>query len=122
NPGGIRIGTAEIYRIVEAIPEITSSIVVGQQYQSDTRVVLFVTLREGAELTPNLVSSIKDNIRKGATPRHVPSIVRQVQDIPVTLSGKKVELAVTKIVNGEDVKNRSALANPDCLDEYVGLV
>ncbi|MFA7327449.1 MAG: acetoacetate--CoA ligase [Candidatus Kapaibacterium sp.] len=122
NPGGIRIGTAEIYRIVEAMPEITSSIVVGQQYESDTRVVLFVTLRDGEELTPKLVVAIKDNIRKGATPRHIPAIVRQVQDIPVTLSGKKVELAVTKIVNGEEVKNRSALANPDCLDEYVGLV
>jgi acetoacetyl-CoA synthetase len=122
NPGGIRIGTAEIYRIVEAMPEITSSIVVGQQWESDTRVVLFVTLREGEELTPALVVAIKDNIRKGATPRHIPAVIRQVQDIPVTLSGKKVELAVTKIVNGEEVKNRSALANPDCLDEYVGKV
>lgn len=121
NPGGIRIGTAEIYRIVEAMPEITSSIVVGQQHNSDTRVVLFVVLRDGVELSANLISTIKDNIRKGATPRHVPAIVRQVQDIPVTLSGKKVELAVTKIVNGEEVKNRSALANPDCLDEYAGL-
>lgn len=121
NPGGIRIGTAEIYRIVEAMPEITSSIVVGQQHNSDTRVVLFVVLRDGVELSTNLISTIKDNIRKGATPRHVPAIVRQVQDIPVTLSGKKVELAVTKIVNGEEVKNRSALANPDCLDEYAGL-
>lgn len=122
NPGGIRIGTAEIYRIVEAMPEITSSIVVGQQHNSDTRVVLFVVLRDGVELSANLINTIKDNIRKGATPRHVPAIVRQVQDIPVTLSGKKVELAVTKIVNGEEVKNRSALANPDCLDEYAGLV
>lgn len=122
NPGGIRIGTAEIYRIVEAMPEITSSIVVGQQHNSDTRVVLFVVLRDGVELSANLISTIKDNIRKGATPRHVPAIVRQVQDIPVTLSGKKVELAVTKIVNGEEVKNRSALANPDCLDEYAELV
>lgn len=122
NPGGIRIGTAEIYRIVEAMPEITSSIVVGQQYESDTRVVLFVVLREGEKLTPSLVVTIKDNIRKGATPRHIPAVIRQVQDIPVTLSGKKVELAVTKIVNGEEVKNRTALANPDCLDEYVGLV
>lgn len=121
NPGGIRIGTAEIYRIVEAMPEITSSIVVGQQHNSDTRVVLFVVLRDGVELSANLINTIKDNIRKGATPRHVPAIVRQVQDIPVTLSGKKVELAVTKIVNGEEVKNRSALANPDCLDEYAGL-
>lgn len=122
NPGGIRIGTAEIYRIVEAMSEITSSIVVGQQHNSDTRVVLFVVLRDGVELSANLINTIKDNIRKGATPRHVPAIVRQVQDIPVTLSGKKVELAVTKIVNGEEVKNRSALANPDCLDEYAGLV
>jgi acetoacetyl-CoA synthetase len=122
NPGGIRIGTAEIYRIVEAMSEITSSIVVGQQHNSDTRVVLFVVLRDGVEMSANLISTIKDNIRKGATPRHVPAIVRQVQDIPVTLSGKKVELAVTKIVNGEEVKNRSALANPDCLDEYAGLV
>ncbi|MCB0701554.1 MAG: acetoacetate--CoA ligase [Ignavibacteriae bacterium] len=122
NPGGIRIGTAEIYRIVEAMPEITSSIVVGQQYESDTRVVLFIVLKNGIELTEELISKIKSNIRKGATPRHVPAIVRQVQDVPVTLSGKKVELAVTKIVNGEEVKNRSALANPDCLDEYLGLV
>lgn len=122
NPGGIRIGTAEIYRIVEAIPEITSSIVVGQKWESDTRVVLFVVLKQGHKLTEELISTIKSNIRREATPRHVPAIVRQVQDIPVTLSGKKVELAVTKIVNGEEVKNRSALSNPDCLDEYVGLV
>lgn len=104
------------------MPEITSSIVVGQQYESDTRVVLFIVLKNGIELTEELISKIKSNIRKGATPRHVPAIVRQVQDVPVTLSGKKVELAVTKIVNGEEVKNRSALANPDCLVEYLGLV
>lgn len=122
NPGGIRIGTAEIYRIVEAMPEVTSSIVVGQQFDSDTRVILFVVLRDGSELTSELVNSIKSNIRKGATPRHVPAEIRKVTDIPITLSGKKVELAVTKIVNGEEVKNRSSLANPDCLYEYYGLV
>lgn len=122
NPGGIRIGTAEIYRIVEAMPEVTQSIVVGQQHDSDTRVVLFVVLREGTKLDDELIKTMKSNVRKGATPRHVPAIIKQVTDIPVTLSGKKVELAVTKIVNGDEVNNRSALANPDCLDEYVGLV
>lgn len=122
NPGGVRIGTAEIYRIVEAMPEILGSIVVGQNWEHDVRVVLFVVLKSGYSLTEELISTIKSNIRKGATPRHVPAEIRQVSDIPVTLSGKKVELAVTKIVNGEQVKNRSALANPDCLDEYIGLV
>jgi acetoacetyl-CoA synthetase len=122
NPGGVRIGTAEIYRIVEAMPEIVNSIVVGQKWENDTRVVLFVVMKDGYELTEELKKTIGANIRKGATPRHVPAEIRQVSDVPVTLSGKKVELAVTKIVNGESVKNRVALANPNCLDEYIGLV
>jgi len=122
NPGGIRIGTAEIYRIVEAMPQVINSVVVGQRWNSDTRVVLFVVLKEGEKLTDELKNEMKQNIRKGATPRHVPAEIRQVSDVPVTLSGKKVELAVTKIVNGDPVGNRSALANPDSLDEYFGLV
>jgi acetoacetyl-CoA synthetase len=122
NPGGIRIGTAEIYRIVEAMPQVINSVVVGQRWQSDTRVVLFVVLKDGVELNDDLKSEMKQNIRKGATPRHVPAEIRQVSDVPVTLSGKKVELAVTKIVNGDPVGNRAALANPNSLDEYFDLV
>jgi acetoacetyl-CoA synthetase len=121
NPGGVRIGTAEIYRQVEAIDEILDSLVVGQNWDNDVRVILFVKLREGVELTEELKKKIKKTIRENATPRHVPAKIIAVADIPYTISGKKVELAVKKVIHGEPVVNRDALANPESLDLYKNL-
>jgi acetoacetyl-CoA synthetase len=118
NPGGVRIGTAEIYREVEAFREITDSIVIGQPWENDVRVILFVKLREGKELTEDLKKRIKSNIRRNCSPRHVPAKIIHVADIPYTISGKKVEIAVRKIIEGQPVYNRDALANPDALDLY----
>ena len=121
NPGGVRIGTAEIYRQVESIPEIMDSLVVGQDWEDDVRIVLFVKLREDAMLTAELINRIKTTIRKNCTPRHVPAKCIEVADIPYTISGKKVELAVQNVLHGREVKNKDALANPDALDCYVDL-
>jgi acetoacetyl-CoA synthetase len=121
NPGGVRIGTAEIYRQVESIPEIMDSLVVGQDWDSDVRIVLFVKLRQGSQLTDQLIQRIKTTIRKNCTPRHVPAKVLVVEDIPYTISGKKVELAVRNVIHGLEVKNKDALANPEALDYYVDL-
>ena len=121
NPGGVRIGTAEIYRQVESIPEIVDSLVVGQDWDDDVRIVLFVKLREDDKLDDQLVDRIKTTIRKNCTPRHVPAKCIEVADIPYTISGKKVELAVQNVVHGREVKNRDALANPEALDCYVDL-
>ncbi len=122
NPGGVRIGTAEIYRQVEQLPEVVESLVIGQNWPpgtyNDVRVVLFVKLREGLELDDALIHRIKLAIRNNTTPRHVPARVVQVHDIPRTKSNKIVELAVRNLVHGEPVKNLTALANPDALDEY----
>ncbi len=118
NPGGVRIGTAEIYRQVEQIDEVTEAIAVGQEWQSDVRVVLFVTLREGVALDEGLTDRIKGAIRAGASPRHVPARVLQVADIPRTISGKIVELAVRDVIHGRPVKNIDALANPEALDHF----
>ncbi|GAW92035.1 acetoacetate--CoA ligase [Calderihabitans maritimus] len=118
NPGGVRIGTAEIYRQVEALPEVVDSLVVGQNWENDVRVVLFVKLAEGIELTDDLIRKIKTTIRENATPRHVPAKIIQVADIPYTINGKKVELAVKKIIHNEPVLNRDALANPEALDLF----
>ncbi len=118
NPGGVRIGTAEIYRIVEAMDEITDSVVVGKKKNGDVEVLLFVVLKEGIKLEKKLTEQIKLNIRNKATPRHIPSGIYQVDDIPRTISGKKVEIAVTKTVNGESVDNKYALANPDSLNQF----
>ncbi len=118
NPGGIRIGTAEIYRQVEALDDVVDSLVIGQQWQDDVRVVLFVVLRGGLELDDELAARIRSVIRAGCTPRHVPARILQVADVPRTLNGKKVEIAVTKIVHGEEVGNRDALANPEALELY----
>ncbi|RMD84341.1 MAG: acetoacetate--CoA ligase [Candidatus Dadabacteria bacterium] len=118
NPGGVRIGTAEIYRQVEALDEVVDSLVVGQRWEDDVRVVLFVVLREGVVLDDALVERIKQVIRSGCTPRHVPAKILAVPDIPRTLNGKKVEIAVTKIIHGEEVGNRDALANPEALDYF----
>jgi len=121
NPGGVRIGTAEIYRQVEQLPEIRESIVVGQSWDNDVRVVLFVVLQEGVELDDGLRDRIKRQIREGATPRHVPAKILQVPDIPRTKSGKITEIAVRDIIHGRQIKNKEALANPDVLDYYAQL-
>jgi acetoacetyl-CoA synthetase len=118
NPGGVRIGTAEIYRQVEQLPEILESIVIGQDWQGDVRVVLFVRLREGVTLDDALRDKIKAKIRANTTPRHVPAKIVAVADIPRTKSGKITELAVRDTVHGKPVKNQEALANPEALALY----
>jgi acetoacetyl-CoA synthetase len=118
NPGGVRIGTAEIYRQVEQLDEVVESLVIGQDWDNDVRVVLFVRLREGAQLDQALADKIKSQIRRNTTPRHVPAKIVAVRDIPRTKSGKIVELAVRDIVHGRVVKNIEALANPEALDFY----
>jgi acetoacetyl-CoA synthetase len=118
NPGGVRIGTAEIYRQVERIPEVLESIVIGQRWQDDVRVVLFVVLREGVSLDQALQDRIRRMIRENTTPRHVPARILAVPDIPRTISGKIVELAVRNVVHGDPVKNTDALANPAALAHF----
>ncbi len=118
NPGGVRIGTAEIYRVIESLPQVADSVVVGQRTGDDERVILFIKLAEKGRLTDDLKTKIKQLIRKGCSPRHVPALIFQVKDVPYTINGKKVEIAVKKIIHGEDVTNRDALANPQSLDEY----
>jgi len=118
NPGGVRIGTAEIYRQVEQLHEVVESLVIGQDWDNDVRVVLFVRLRDGMALGDALAASIKKRIRDNCTPRHVPARIVQVADIPRTKSGKIVELAVRDVVHGRSVKNIEALANPEALDLF----
>ena len=118
NPGGVRIGTAEIYRQVEQVPEVLEALCIGQDWQGDVRVVLFVRLREGETLTPEMEAHIKRRIRDSATPRHVPVRIVQVADLPRTRSGKIAELAVRDVVHGRAVANTSALANPEALDLF----
>jgi acetoacetyl-CoA synthetase len=118
NPGGVRIGTAEIYRQVELLPEVQEAIVIGQNWDSDVRVILFVVLRPNLRLDDALRERIKKQIRSGASPRHVPARIVQVADIPRTKSGKITELAVRDVVHGREVKNKEALANPEALDLY----
>ena len=118
NPGGVRIGTAEIYRQVDRVNEVLESIVIGQIWESDTRIVLFVKLREGINLTETLADTIKKLIKDNCTSRHVPSKILQVEDIPRTKSGKIVEIPVRDIVHGREVKNKEALANPEALDYF----
>ncbi len=121
NPGGVRIGTAEIYAQVERIPEILESICIGQDWQGDVRIVLFVRLKEGSSLDSALIDRIKAKIRSGASPRHVPAVIIAIADIPRTKSGKITELAVRDVVHGRPVKNKEALANPEALALYEGL-
>jgi acetoacetyl-CoA synthetase len=118
NPGGVRIGTAEIYRQVERIDEVLESVAIGQQCQGDVRVVLFVLLRDGVELDEQLQQRIRSEIRQHASPRHVPARILAVKDIPRTRSGKIVELAVRNVVHGQPVSNTEALANPEALDSF----
>ncbi len=118
NPGGVRIGTAEIYRQVETLDEVVDSLVVGQNWENDVRVILFVKLAEGVELDDDLIKKIKTTIRQNTTPRHVPAKVMAIDDIPYTINMKKVELAVWNVIHGEPVLNLDALANPQSLDLY----
>ena len=121
NPGGVRIGTAEIYRQVEQLPEVLESLVVGQDWDGDVRIVLFVRLRDDITLDEALIKKIKTQIRSNTTPRHVPAKVIQVADIPRTKSGKIVELAVRNVIHGRPIKNKEALANPEALELYQNL-
>ncbi|MBX7146264.1 MAG: acetoacetate--CoA ligase [Alphaproteobacteria bacterium] len=121
NPGGVRIGTAEIYREVEQLEEIEESLVIGQDWQNDVRVILFLKLRQGLTLDEKLENKIKQQIKTNTTPRHVPAKIIQIQDIPKTKNGKIVELAVRDVIAGLPIKNKEALANPDALDFYRNL-
>ncbi|WP_085678012.1 MULTISPECIES: acetoacetate--CoA ligase [unclassified Pseudomonas] len=118
NPGGVRIGTAEIYRQVEKVEEVLESVAIGQDWHGDVRVVLFVRLRDGLHLDDALRQRIRQVIRQYTTPRHVPAVIAQVSDIPRTLSGKLVELAIRNVVHGLPVKNTDALANPQALEQF----
>ncbi|MCG3137204.1 MAG: Acetyl-coenzyme A synthetase [Phycisphaerae bacterium] len=122
NPGGVRIGTAEIYRLVESLPEVTDSLVVGRDVADDVEICLFVVLQPGHSLDATLEKKIRDQIAAGATRRHLPKHIRQVTAIPYTRSGKKVEMAVVQVLRGEEVRNRTALANPEVLDHYRHLI
>jgi acetoacetyl-CoA synthetase len=121
NPGGVRIGTAEIYRIVETLPDIQDSLVIGQPWQGDVRVILFVVPAPGVTLDAALEAKIRESIRAQATPRHVPAKILPIREVPATLNGKKVELAVSRLLQGEPVQNREALANPDSLKQFESL-
>ena len=121
NPGGVRIGTAEIYRRVEGLAEVTEALVIGQRWEADTRVVLFVVTATGINLDDDLRARIRADIRTGASPRHVPSIILEVPELPRTRSGKLVELAVRNVVEGRPVTNSEALANPAALDHFRNL-
>ena len=118
NPGGVRLGTAEIYNIVEKFPEIQESIVVGQSWKNDVRIVLFIVTNKGYNLTAKIKDKIKKSIRSNASPRHVPSKIISVSEIPKTKNGKLVELAVKQSIEGEEIKNLEALANPDSLKQF----
>jgi len=123
NPGGVRIGTAEIYRVVENMEEIEDSVVAGQQFEGDERIVLFVKMKAGFALSEELMKKIRTSIRSQCSPRHVPALILETPDVPYTINGKKVEVAVKKLIHGQEVKNRDALRNPECLAFYktVGL-
>ena len=121
NPWGVRIGTSEIYQQVEDIDFITEGLVIGQDYNDDVRVVLFVTTKNDEELNDEKIKLIKSRIRKNCSPKHVPSIIIKVPEIPRTKSGKIVELAVRQVVNGEKINNIEAIANPEALKFYENL-
>jgi acetoacetyl-CoA synthetase len=118
NPGGVRIGTAEIYRVVDSLAEVSDSLVIGQPWAGDERIILFVKLEDGTVLDNDLITKIRNIIKKNCTPRHVPAKVLSVPDIPYTINGKKIEIAVKSIIQGKVVENRDALANPEALDYF----
>jgi acetoacetyl-CoA synthetase len=115
NPGGVRIGTSEIYRVVEVLDEVEDSLVIGQDWEGDVRVILFVKLKVGVNLTLDLIKKIKTAILTSCSPRHVPAKVITIDDIPYTITMKKVEIAIRKIIYGQPVLNRDALMNPESL-------
>ena len=121
NPGGVRIGTAEIYRRLDAMEELEDSVIVGQSWNNDVRVILFVKMAKGFDLTDELQNKIRADIRANASPRHVPAKIIECPDVPYTLNMKKVELAVKKMIEGKEVKNKDALKNPEALDFFGGL-
>ncbi len=121
NPGGVRLGTSEIYSEVEKFEEIRESIVVGQAWDNDIRIILFIVLNENYNLDENLMSKIKNKIKINASPRHVPAKIISVSDIPKTKNGKIVELAVKNLIEGNEVKNKEALANPEILEQFRNL-
>ena len=121
NPGGVRIGTAEIYRQVEQLPEILECVAVGQRWQDDERIVLFVRLRDGVTLDATLYDRIRLQIRSNTTPRHVPAKIVAIGDIPRTLSGKRSETAVRDAIHGRPIANLDALANPQSIDLYANI-
>ncbi len=121
NPGGVRIGSAEIYNILEKIDEIADSLVIGQNWKNDVRIVLFIVLKENLSLSTQLKERIKLKIKEEATPRHVPSKIIQINEVPRTINMKKVEIAVLKLINGENIDNKEALANPDSLEQFKNL-
>ena len=121
NPGGVRIGTSEIYQQVEDIEYITEGLVVGQDYNDDVRIILFVTTKNNQELNEEKIKSIKSKIRKNCSPKHVPSLIIKVPAIPRTKNGKIVELAVKKLIHGEAINNREAIANPEALEYFKNL-
>ncbi|NBP31512.1 MAG: acetoacetate--CoA ligase, partial [Proteobacteria bacterium] len=117
-PGGVRIGTSEIYRQVESLDEISESIVIGQNYKDDIRIILFIKLSKGCLLSTELIDKIKNKIKTNCSPRHIPSKIIACPDIPRTKSNKIVEIAVTKIINGDKIDNLEALANPQALEFF----
>jgi acetoacetyl-CoA synthetase len=119
NPGGVRIGTGEIYRVVEQHPDVVESLVFGQEHDNDVRIVLLVRLMNDKVLDETLIADLKQRIRTTCTPRHVPALVVQVDDLPRTRSNKLVELALADAVNGRPVRNAEAIANPECIDRIV---
>ena len=118
NPGGVRLGTAEIYNVVEKFDEIKESIVIGQSWKNDTRIILFIVLNQGYKLNDEIKDKIKKAVKSSASPRHVPSKIISIMDIPKTKNGKLAELAVKQTVDGEQIKNLEALANPDSLEQF----
>lgn len=121
NPGGIRIGTAEIYRQVEQFDEILESIVIDQRWENDSRIILFVRMRDSVTLNSELIQAIKKKLRENCSPRHVPAKIIAVPDIPRTKSGKLVEIAVRNVVNKQEIKNKEAMANPESLTYFENL-
>ena len=118
NPGGVRIGTAEIYRIVEEFDEVEDSLVIGQEWNGDERVILFLKLINPGSISSNLIDKINKSIRSDCSPRHVPQIVLETKGIPYTINGKKVEIAVKRIIDGDEVTNKDALSNPESLKYF----
>ena len=121
NPGGVRLGTSEIYSEVEKFKEIKESLVIGQSWNNDIRIILFVTIKDKFQLNENLIKKINSQIKKNVSPRHVPYKIIHVTDIPRTKNGKIVDLAVKNIIEGNEIKNKEALANPEVLNEFKNL-